>query len=61
MLIVLPNEVDGLQRVLQMLADGHDLLSDVASMAARQIQIRIPKFRIECTINLQKILTKVSS
>ncbi|CAH0405916.1 unnamed protein product [Chilo suppressalis] len=60
MLIVLPEEKDGLDSMLQTLADGHDLLEDVAAnMFHTKVQVTIPKFKIETEIDLGVLLPKM--
>nr|AFQ01141.1 serine protease inhibitor 005 [Chilo suppressalis] len=60
MLVVLPEEKDGLDSMLQTLADGHDLLEDVAAnMFHTKVQVTIPKFKIETEIDLGVLLPKM--
>lgn len=59
MLIVLPNEINGLNGVLKKLADGFDLMSEVNQMFNTKVQVTIPKFKIETEIDLAEVLPKV--
>lgn len=59
MVIVLPHEIDGLNSVLQKLADGYDLMSELDNMFSTKVQVTIPKFKIETEIDLMDILPKV--
>ncbi|XP_075985818.1 antichymotrypsin-2-like isoform X2 [Anticarsia gemmatalis] len=59
MLIVLPQEIEGLDGVLKKLADGHDLLSDIDNMHQTKVQVTIPKFKIETEIDLKELLPKL--
>ncbi|KAL4709175.1 hypothetical protein ACJJTC_008103 [Scirpophaga incertulas] len=59
MLIVLPNEVDGLNTVLEKLAAGHNLMSDVEKMHSNKVRVTIPKFKIETEIDLGNLLPKL--
>ncbi|XP_013144479.1 PREDICTED: antichymotrypsin-2-like isoform X2 [Papilio polytes] len=59
MLIVLPNEIDGLDGVLQKLADGYDLMGEVDKMFDTKVQVTIPKFKIETEIDLCDLLPKL--
>ncbi|XP_072936098.1 antichymotrypsin-2-like isoform X4 [Epargyreus clarus] len=59
MLIVLPNEITGLDAVMQKLADGHDLLAEVDHMYETKVQVTLPKFKIETEIDLIEILPKL--
>lgn len=59
MLIVLPNEITGLDAVLKKLASGYDLLGEVDKMYKTKVQVTIPKFKIETEIDLTELLPKV--
>lgn len=59
MLIVLPNEIDGLNDVLDKLAAGHNLIEDINKMHSLKVQVTIPKFKIETEIDLTQVLPKV--
>ncbi|CAH1643508.1 unnamed protein product [Spodoptera littoralis] len=59
MLIVLPNEIEGLDGVLSKLASGFDLLSEIGKMYKTKVQVTIPKFKIETEINLAEVLPKL--
>lgn len=59
MLIVLPEKIDGLNEVLAKLADGYDLIGDVRNMFKKEVQVTIPKFKIETEIDLAELLPKV--
>lgn len=60
MVIVLPDEVEGLRSVLQKLASGHNIMTDIEDMRSTELDIVIPKFKVETTIDLKKMLPKVS-
>lgn len=59
MLIVLPTEIGGLDAVLNKLADGFDLISELEKMHETKVQVSIPKFKIETEIDLGEVLPKV--
>nr|XP_034824065.1 antichymotrypsin-2-like isoform X4 [Maniola hyperantus] len=59
MLIVLPNEISGLDAVLAKLADGFDLMAEVDKMHETKVQVSIPKFKIESEIDLGELLPKL--
>lgn len=59
MLIVLPNEIEGLDSVLSKLAGGYDLMAEVDKMYETKVQVTIPKFKIETEIDLADLLPKV--
>ncbi|OWR42344.1 serpin-2, partial [Danaus plexippus plexippus] len=59
MLIVLPEKIDGLNEVLAKLADGYDLIGDVRNMFKKEVQVTIPKFKIETEIDLAELLPKL--
>ncbi|KAM3966458.1 serine protease inhibitor 2 isoform 2-T2 [Aphomia sociella] len=59
MLIVLPNEIEGLGGVLKKLADGYDLMNDVNRMFSTKVRVTLPKFKIETEIDLGSLLPKI--
>ncbi|KAF9795183.1 hypothetical protein SFRURICE_004555 [Spodoptera frugiperda] len=59
MLIVLPNEIEGLDGVLSKLASGFDLMSEIGKMYRTKVQVTIPKFKIETEIDLTEVLPKL--
>ncbi|XP_052753708.1 antitrypsin-like isoform X5 [Galleria mellonella] len=59
MLVVLPNEIEGLGGLLQKLADGYDLLKDVNQMYSTKVRVTLPKFKIETEIDLNTLLPKL--
>lgn len=59
MLIVLPEQINGLNGVLKKLADGYDLIADVEKLVDTKVDVTIPKFKIETEIDLNDILPKV--
>ncbi|XP_030028030.1 antichymotrypsin-2 isoform X2 [Manduca sexta] len=59
MVIVLPNEIDGLDGVMQKLADGYDLMSEVEKMFSTKVKVTLPKFKIETEIDLMEVLPQL--
>lgn len=59
MLIVLPREVDGLESMLQKLASGFDLIDAINKMLNVEVQVTLPKFKIETSIDLKELLPKL--
>ncbi|XP_073954092.1 antitrypsin-like [Choristoneura fumiferana] len=59
MIIVLPDDIEGLNYVLQLLKDGYDLLADLAALKDTKLDVWIPKFKVETTIDLNKVLPKL--
>ncbi|CAK1548274.1 unnamed protein product [Leptosia nina] len=59
MLIVLPEEINGLDKVLKKLADGYDLLGDVDKMGETKVRVTLPRFKIETEIDLGDLLPKL--
>lgn len=61
MVVVLPNEVDGLGSVLEKAAD-RGILSDVFNLtpAGCDVDLDMPKFDIRSKIDFNEILQKVS-
>ncbi|XP_073954098.1 serine protease inhibitor 3/4-like [Choristoneura fumiferana] len=56
MVIVLPDEVEGLRSVLQKLASGHNIMTDIETMRPTELDIMVPKFKVETTMDLKKLL-----
>ncbi|KAI8420406.1 hypothetical protein MSG28_008904 [Choristoneura fumiferana] len=59
MIIVLPDEVEGLKSVLQKLASGHNIMADIETMKSTKLDVWIPKFRVETTIDLKTLLPEL--
>ncbi|GBP21437.1 Alaserpin [Eumeta japonica] len=59
MLIILPNEIDGLPNVMQKLANGYDIIGAVEKMYSTKVHVMVPKFKIETTIDMKKLLPKL--
>ncbi|KAI5632539.1 serpin (serine protease inhibitor) domain-containing protein [Phthorimaea operculella] len=59
MVIILPKKIDGLNGVLQKLAYEVDLTAELRQMQRRKVEVSLPKFKIETTINLNDLLPKV--
>lgn len=58
MVIVLPNEIDGLNNVEAKLSSNfEEVLSDLLD---KYVEVKIPKFKIEAKLDLQSVLEKVS-
>lgn len=60
-LIVLPNQIDGIELLENQLEDPTLLNEAVDKMYQAEVDIYLPKFKIETTIDLKDVLTKVSS
>ncbi|XP_030028024.2 serine protease inhibitor 3/4 [Manduca sexta] len=59
MVIVLPNEIDGLDGVMQKLTDGYDLMSELEKMRITKVKVILPKFKIETEIDLKEVLPQL--
>ncbi|XP_046967460.1 antichymotrypsin-2-like isoform X3 [Vanessa cardui] len=59
MLIILPNDITGLDSVMTKLAGGFDLLAEMDKMFKTKVQVTIPKFKIETEIDLATLLPKL--
>ncbi|XP_037871526.1 serine protease inhibitor 2 isoform X4 [Bombyx mori] len=59
MVIVLPNEINGLDGILQKLADGYDLTAELDKMFSTKVRVTVPKFKIETEIDLLQVLPKL--
>lgn len=60
-LIVLPNQIDGIELLENQLQDPALLNEAVSKMYNAEVDVYLPKFKIETTIDLKDVLTKVSS
>lgn len=58
-LVVLPNEIDGLESLQEKLKDPAALEKAVQEMFFVDVKVYLPKFKIETTTNLKEILQKV--
>lgn len=59
MLIVLPDEINGLQEVEQKMSEMN--LDDIRRQGQQvEVELYLPKFKIESTIDLQDTLTEVN-
>ncbi|XP_061726102.1 alaserpin-like isoform X4 [Cydia pomonella] len=59
MVIVLPDEIEGLGAVLQQLAAGHDLMAELTDMKSTLLDVMVPKFKIETEIDLTQLLPEM--
>ncbi|KAI5632542.1 serpin (serine protease inhibitor) domain-containing protein [Phthorimaea operculella] len=59
MVIILPREIEGLNGVLQKLADGYDLMAELDKMFKTKVEVSLPKFKIETEIDLNELLPKI--
>lgn len=60
MVIILPNKVDGLPAVENKIANGGNLNEIFGQMSRQEVNLALPKFKIETTLDLKGILTKVN-
>ncbi|KAL0840515.1 hypothetical protein ABMA28_015740 [Loxostege sticticalis] len=58
-LIVLPNQIDGIELLENQLEDPTLLKEAVDKMYQAEVDIYLPKFKIETTIDLKDVLTKI--
>ncbi|XP_047992729.1 serine protease inhibitor 3/4-like isoform X2 [Leguminivora glycinivorella] len=59
MVIVLPDEIEGLSDLMKNMASGHDLMAEIKSLKKKDLQVIIPKFKVESHINLKELLPKM--
>ncbi|RVE50397.1 hypothetical protein evm_004934 [Chilo suppressalis] len=63
MVIILPEEKNGLDSLLQKLAEGYDLLEDLSANllqnSVMEVRVTIPRFKIETEIDLGVLLPKI--
>ncbi|CAG4937218.1 unnamed protein product [Colias eurytheme] len=56
MVLVLPNEVDGINELEQKLKDPNVLDKALKNLYKTEVEVHIPKFKIETTTDLKKVL-----
>ncbi|XP_049887288.1 antichymotrypsin-2-like isoform X3 [Pectinophora gossypiella] len=63
LVIILPKEIEGLNNVMQKLADGYDLMKDLDRLtspgASMKVEVTVPKFKIETELDLNTLLPKL--
>ncbi|XP_047515225.1 alaserpin-like [Pieris napi] len=59
MILVLPNEVDGITRLEEKLRDPSALNDAIYKMYSTKVEVTIPKFKIETTTDLKDVLSKM--
>ncbi|CAF4776680.1 unnamed protein product [Pieris macdunnoughi] len=59
MILVLPNEVDGITRLEEKLRDPSALNDAIYKMYSTKVEVTIPKFKIETTTDLKEVLSKM--
>lgn len=58
MVIVLPNDINGLQELETKITSFDEVLKD---LSYGRVQVKIPKFKIETTLDMKSVLQEVSS
>ncbi|MEE5434554.1 serpin family protein, partial [Streptococcus pneumoniae] len=58
-LVVLPNTIDGITALLEKIRDPSALEKATQNMYTTEVDVYLPKFKIETTINLKEVLQKV--
>lgn len=61
LLIVLPNEVDGITALVDKLKDPTALKKASENMFTNEVVVELPKFKVETTTDLGDVLQKVST
>ncbi|XP_047514961.1 alaserpin-like isoform X8 [Pieris napi] len=59
MILVLPNEIDGITQLEEKLKDPSALNKAISDMYSTEVEVTIPKFKIETTTNLKDVLSKM--
>ncbi|XP_047514138.1 alaserpin-like [Pieris napi] len=60
MILVLPNEIDGIDQLEEKLRDPSAIDRAIYNMYDRQVHVTIPKFKIETTTDLKNVLLKMN-
>lgn len=59
-IVILPNEIDGLDVLVEKLKDPSALKLATSQMSEYDVNVSLPKFKIETTTDLRNVLEKVS-
>lgn len=59
LIVVLPHEVDGIKELQEQLKDPFVLGNELSQMKEKELDLYLPKFKIETTIDLKDALEKV--
>ncbi|KAI5632535.1 serpin (serine protease inhibitor) domain-containing protein [Phthorimaea operculella] len=60
MVIILPWDIEGLNSIVQILADGYyDIQAELKNMYHTKVHVSLPKFKIETEINTKDLLEKI--
>lgn len=59
LIVILPKEVDGIDALVEKLKDPSALESATSKMSTHEVNISLPKFKIETTTDLKNVLEKV--
>ncbi|CAK1553528.1 unnamed protein product [Leptosia nina] len=60
MIFVLPNEIDGITQLEEKLKDSKALDRGLSKLYNTEVEVTIPKFKIETTTNLKKVLENMN-
>lgn len=60
LVIALPNQVDGINTLIEKLSDPAALNKALESMNFNEVDITLPRFKIETTTNLKEVLEKMN-
>ncbi|XP_072941007.1 antichymotrypsin-2-like [Epargyreus clarus] len=60
LLLVLPNDIEGIGELLEKLKDPNILDEETKGMFNTEVDVSIPKFKIETTTNLREVLEKMN-
>ncbi|CAG9560273.1 unnamed protein product [Danaus chrysippus] len=58
--VILPHEVDGINKLEEKLRDPSLLDSVISTMSALEVKVYLPKFKIETTIDLKEVLENMN-
>ncbi|KAI5645189.1 serpin (serine protease inhibitor) domain-containing protein [Phthorimaea operculella] len=59
MLVILPNDIDGLDALVEKLQDPEAISRATKSMTMEDVHLELPKFRIETKIDLKQVLNDI--
>lgn len=61
LIVVLPNKIDGINDLIEKIKDPEALNKAIEKMYYNEVEVSLPRFKIETTTNLLQVLEKVST
>lgn len=61
LVVILPKKIDGIDDLVQKLSDSAALNKALDNMYVQEVNVYLPRFKIETTTNLKQVLENVST